>query len=412
MNNQNKVRSSHNMDDLKYRTHCRYFNEYHLKPKNVSIFMFKKLFNKIFKKSKKNTANLYYFENSKKTTNAQQETEHKQTDIEYSVKNTVSIAPIIRSFDEQYQQDFYDYLLGSSPSVSSSYNDELSKLISEKIENLLKSPKLILDSLPTLPLSLTKIMAQLNNDDFDANELIKLIQQEPAIAAKVIELANSSYYNRQSKEINDLKSAFMVLGVNGLSEGVINGFVSRLVPHPSIYFRQYGQKIWQHSLSTGITAKALVAKSPLKAHAAQAYFIGLICNLGDLIIYQLLIDAFAVVHPDCQPNSVLFKNMMAKNSKRLTYFIAKYWNFPNSILEVLALQAQVKKSALLPALHKKMPIACFIYEAKVISELQMRLTQQTIDNDYIKEVSTLLLFTEQATVQLNLILANNQLESA
>tara|TARA_B110000211_G_scaffold72209_1_gene83713 strand:+ start:17752 stop:18879 length:1128 start_codon:yes stop_codon:yes gene_type:complete len=374
--------------------------------------MFKKLFSKIFKKSAKSTTNLYYFEESRKAANAEEEVEHKQVSIDYKPVETTVNQAIIRSFEEQYQQDFYDYLLGPSPTADSAHNDELSVLITEKIESLLKSPKLILDSLPTLPLSLTKIMAQLNNDDFDANELIKLIQQEPAIAAKVIELANSSYYNRQSKEINDLKSAFMVLGVQGLSEGVINGFVSRLVPHPSIYFRQYGQKIWQHSLCTGVTAKALVAKSSLKAHAAQAYFIGLIANLGDLIIYQLLIDAFAVVHPDCQPNSALFKNMMAKNSKKLTYFIAKYWNFPHSILEVLALQEKVKKSALLPALHKKMPIACFIYEAKVISELQMRLTQQKIADDYLKEVSTSLIFTEQATEHLAATLAENKRENA
>jgi len=99
--------------------------------------------------------------------------------------------------------------------------------------------------------------------------------------------------------------------------------------------------------------------------------------------------------------------MMAKESKRLTYFIAKYWNFPQSILEVLALQAKVKRSALLPALHNKLPIACYVYEAKILSELQLRMSQEKLTDEYIKEVSTSLLFTDEANEALNLMLAQS-----
>ncbi|MGB2742057.1 MAG: HDOD domain-containing protein [Cognaticolwellia sp.] len=367
--------------------------------------MFKKLLNKFFKKSKNTNTNVYYFEDSKKAFIPEQKTENEQPVI---IKKEI----VFHSFEEEYQRDFYDYLLGKSHEGNSSSSDELTCFITEKIETLFRNPKFILDSLPVLPLSLSKIIEQLNNKDFETDALIQLIQQEPAIAAKVIELANSTYYNRYNKEITDLKSAYMLLGVNGLLEGVINGFVNKLVPKSNIYFRQYGQKIWQHSLSTGITAKAIVAKSAFKSSSAQAYFIGLICNLGDLIIYQLLIDAFAVVHPDCQPNSTLFKDIMAKESKKLTYFIAKYWNFPDSILEVLALQVKVKRAALLPALYKKMPLACYVYEAKIISELASRISQSAIEDDYIEEVSTSLLFTTEANNQLKKLLAEQLVEKA
>ena len=377
--------------------------------------MFKKLISKIFKKKAANSTNLYYFEDLRKS---EAPKEKVSPDIQHNIQqsnsadNHTNNQPLrYFSFEEEYHQAFYDYLFGMPNSFTSSHNDELSEFISEKVESLLKNPKLILDALPILPMSLTKIIEQLNNDDFDADELISLIQQEPAIAAKVLELANSTYYNRNGKEVIDLKSAFMVLGAQGLSEGVINGFVNKLVPQSSIYFRQYGQKIWQHSLSTGVNAKTLVSKSNIKNDAAQAYFIGLISNLGDVIIYQLMIDAFDVVHPDCQPNSTLFKSVMAKNSKKLTYFIAKHWNFPSSILEVLALQTKVKRAALLPALHQKLPIACYVYEAKLISELQLRMTKETLADDYIDEIKTSLLFTDEATDYLNLVISKNKIES-
>lgn len=366
--------------------------------------MFKTLMTQLFKKKKSAQANLFYFEDSKPKSKKDDET--VVTNEAMNIENTT-----VRyfSFEDEYQHDFYDYLFGSDTSTTVTQNDELSDYISENVESLLKSPKLILDALPILPMSLTKVLEQLNNKEFDTDILISLIQQEPAIAAKVIELANSSYYNRSNKEVVDLKAAFMVLGGNGLFEGVINGFINKLVPQSSIYFRQYGQKIWQHSLTTGVNAKAIVANTPFKADAAQAYFIGLIANLGDVIIYQLMIDAFNVVHPDCQPNSALFKELMSKNSKKLTYFIAKFWNFPPSILEILAIQVKVKKTALLPALHKKMPVACYVHEAKVISKIELRLACEVIDEDYLNEVSTSLLYTDEAKDYLKNLIAKNEL---
>lgn len=371
-------------------------------------FMFKTLVKQIFKASKTTKPNLYYFEESRIK-------DKEEAKPAFQAKNIQAIEnkPLrYFSFEDEYQYAFYDYLFGPTPNENHLPHDELAENISEKINSLLTNPKLILDALPILPLSLTKVLEQLNNNEFDTDLVVKLVQQEPAIAAKVIELANSSYYNRHNKEITDLKSAFLVLGVDGLSEGVINGFISKLVPQSSIYFRQYGQKIWQHSLATGINAKALISNTSLSTDAAKAYFIGLISNLGDVIIYQLMIDAFSVVHPDCQPNSALFKELMSKHSKKLTYFIAKFWNFPNSILEVLAIQTKVKKAALLPALHKKMPIACYIHEAKVISEMKERLAHEPIKRVYIDEVSTSLLHTKEAKEYLKTIITDNDLYKA
>ena len=352
--------------------------------------MFKKLVRLLFRTTKKNnTANYYYFEESKNSVEEMQETA-----VAEMQKTLVSSSPRLISKEEKHQKEFYDFLFGQSPPTAQ--HDELSLHIAGQVEQLLKNPKSILENLPILPVSLTKILEQLNDREFDTEVLIELIQQEAIIAAKVIELGNSSFYNRRNKEITDLKSAFMLLGANGLMEGVINGFVSKLAPQSPIYFKQYGNKIWQHSLSTGIIAKQLLTKSQYKSDSAQGYLIGLICNLGDMIIYQLLIEAFSYVHPDCQPNSFAFKDLMFKNSKKITYYIAKHWNFPSSILDALALQAKLTKSSMLSPLFVKRPIACYIYEANILSELEMRFEHNEIDENGLIEAIDLLVFSEEA----------------
>jgi len=311
------------------------------------------------------------------------------------VKKNIECKPLgLVSVEETHQKEFYDFLFGQSPATTQ--HDELSDYVAAQIDNVLRSPGSIFQVMPMLPASLNKVVDQLSDNNFDTQELLDLIQKEPSIAAKVIELANSSLYNHTNKEIADLKSAFMLLGSNGLIEGVINGFVSKLIPQSQIYFKQYGNKIWQHSLATGVIAKTLINTSVYNEEAAQGYLIGLICNLGDMIIYQLLMEAFSFVHPDCQPNSFAFKELMQKNSKKIAYHLAKHWQFPQSILDALALQVKLTKSVMLSAAFTQRPMACFVFEANIISELIMMFEHKGKNKDEINEVIETLLHSEEA----------------
>jgi HD-like signal output (HDOD) protein len=351
--------------------------------------MFKSIIKFLFSPAKKNNKpNYSYFEEDERST---LDNQHKTKD-ELTTSPTTIVESV--SIEEKHQKEFYDYLFGQSPKTEQ--HDELSLHIANKIEALLLQPKHILENLPVLPISLAKVIEQLNDDEFNTELLIDLIQQEPVIAGKVIELANSLYYNRSNKNITNLKSAFMQLGTTGLMEGVINGFVSKLTPQSQIYFKHYGNKIWKHSLSTGVIAKELINNSSYKQDSAQGYLIGLICNLGDMIIYQLLMEAFSYVHPDCQPNSLAFKSLIIKNSKKITYHIAKHWNFPSSILDSLALQTKLTKSSMLSYAFNKRPIGCYIYEANIISELELMFEDKKIDLEVIIEEKNNLVFSNEA----------------
>lgn len=363
--------------------------------------MFKTVMKHLFPSIKgKNTANYFYFEDANKSTEAIQQ----EAIAELQSINADKPLNLV-SAEERQQQDFYDFLFGES--LATIQHDELSLYVADKVQALLKTPQSMLNVMPVLPASLTKVIEQLSGDDFDIEDLLSLIRQEPSIAAKVIELSNSSFYNHANKEITDLKSAFMLLGRNGLIEGVINGFISKMTPQSKIYFKQYGNKIWQHSLETGVIAKALINKSVHKEEGGQGYLIGLICNLGDMIIYQLLMEAFSFVHPDSQPNSYAFKTVMQKNSNKLTYHIAKHWQFPPSILDALALQVKLTKSSMLPTVFSKRPIACYVYEANIISELSMMFDYKDKTEKEINERVNTLLYSDEAKQYIETLFTEN-----
>lgn len=277
---------------------------------------------------------------------------------------------------------YYDFLFGKLDKNRDS--DDLSIYIAQQVKELIVRPQQLLENLPVLPTSLTKVLPHIRNNNFDTQELVDLLEQEPVVAAKVIELANSSHYNRSKKEIADLKSAFLMLGVQGLSEGVINGFIHRLVPQTNLYFKFYGQRIWQSSLMTGEITKALLTKAGHQDLVAEGYLLGLISNLGDIIIYQLMADAFNFVHPDCQPNSFLFRETLKQNAKRFSCILVRHWNFPNIMTNCLALQTQLESSKQSKANLQKYPLACYLFEARLLTKLKLQLEQGSMSKqDFI-----------------------------
>lgn len=228
---------------------------------------------------------------------------------------------------------FYDYLFGDSKKANS--QDQLSLYVASKLAEVLYDPTDVLNALPIKPNSLVKVMSLIGSAEFDLSELLTVIEQEPSMAAEIIKLANSTRYKRGSKEVTDLHKAFMYMGAEGLKAGVIEVHLKRFASSSNLYFKLFGEKIWAHSLNSATYAQQLALKSLPKEQAPSMYLVGLLKNLGDMVIFQLMIDAFKYVDPDAKPDSEHFKILMAENSHKLTVLITKHWQLPQHLIEVL-----------------------------------------------------------------------------
>lgn len=270
-----------------------------------------------------------------------------------------------------HDADFLNYLFGESRLNTES--DPFSDFVAARIEKLLLSPKALLSELPVMPTSITTLMSELKSDDFNVDALLTVVDKEPSMAADMIKLANSARYRRSEKEVTDLKTAFMNMGSQGLIEGVINAYLKEFSPTVNIYWRQFGEKIWDHSLRTACYSRDLLQDSGSDEDESTAYFVGLIRNLGKMIIFQVMVEAFRHVDPSVPPNSTAFKRLINSYSIKLTYTLAKFWELPESVLLSIAYQESQKFAAT--------PLATAVLEANYISELQSLLQSDIIDLD-------------------------------
>ena len=310
-----------------------------------------------------------------------------------------------KQMEKEFQGRYYDCVFGASSPMDNAH-DELSFYILDELEHLLSNPGLIFELLPVLPSSLAAVSQQRATGNFDEDELLQLVSQEPAIAAKLLELANSSRYNPGNGDVSSLHSAFALLGAEQVASDVFRGIADKLVTQSTIYFRRYGAKLWQHSTRSATVARQLVAESAHRENADLAQVAALVSNLGDLLIYQLMINAFSVVHPECQPSAPLFKEIVKGNASNFTYFIARAWGLPERLLNVLALQVKVGCITDLEGIFAQEPLAGYVCEARILAKLEVMMDHGQADADYLQKAQTELLVSPEAKDYLATLMAS------
>jgi HD-like signal output (HDOD) protein len=74
---------------------------------------------------------------------------------------------------------------------------------------------------PSPPAIAMKVIELASDPDLDAAQLALLIGKDPALAAKVLRVANSPLYSKRPKS-EDLRQALVVLGLNGAIKLVLS----------------------------------------------------------------------------------------------------------------------------------------------------------------------------------------------
>lgn len=263
-----------------------------------------------------------------------------------------------------HENDFISLLFGESGAGAIESVDDidpLSTYVLKKLEAILLEPQAMFEHLPVMPNSMFVLTSILKDKDFKVDELLKVIESEPSIAADVVKLANVMQVSPDAKQITNLNKAFMTMGSDGLLEGVVSVYIDKFKPAPGVYFKVFGEKIWKHSQQTAAICRDLEKQE--RGDYATAYFTGLLKNLGTMILFHLLVDAFYYVDPNASPRSLAFKLVFKKYSKKVTDALVEYWELPEPVTTALKLQ---NSKALVDN-----KLAKSVFEANRLSEIKM-----------------------------------------
>jgi len=274
---------------------------------------------------------------------------------------------------QKHHPKFYDHLFGDH--VTTAINKDATDYVVQKIQRTLLNPSLLTD-LPAMPESVSTVITMLQDQDFNIHELIGVIEREPGMAAELIKLANSARYFRGETPVADIRTAFNYMGTRGLMDGVLQSFLKHFSACPQTYYSQYGEKIWQHCFETAQTSQMLVELKLGSEHSGVGFFVGLMRNLGHMILFQLLTQSFRFVEPEYYPASQSFKALLDRYSLPLTVLIAKHWTLPEQVVQALEQQSEDHKAV--------SQLAKYVKEAELICQLKAVYEGELITEDEFK----------------------------
>ena len=193
----------------------------------------------------------------------------------------------------------------------------------DEITELFKSKSITLPSLPDIALF---INASLEKEDVSMKKLSKIIQMDPVIAARVVQVANSALYgNSQSDSIQD---ALTRIGVDGVRTIVIGVVLRDLFMPKSQLVIDAMTKFYEHSIRTGVICYALAKKLP-GFNRDQAFMAGILHDIG---IVPILVIA------DRHAQIATKENNLAAVLKHLKSYIGgmvlQQWNFADKFTKV------------------------------------------------------------------------------
>ena len=192
-----------------------------------------------------------------------------------------------------------------------------------------------LDSLPAMPLVAQKIL-RLPLDTLDGeNQLLKLIEQDPLISARIIGLANSPLFGAANK-ITSIPDAAMMLGMNRVkSVSVGIAVMSTLTRHPAGHLNV--QHLWLHSLGIALAMCALARAMPVRSRPSEdeVFFAGLLHDIGFMVLnYIDPVRSDLPATPD-RPVHEVEAETIGIGHGELGAELARHWDLPDTIVAVL-----------------------------------------------------------------------------
>jgi HD-like signal output (HDOD) protein len=302
---------------------------------------------------------------SSKSSSTPKQTNAKTTATLSESKAAVSITSELENSPINFltlATSFNDYLLGEQKFQNIETPNKLELSIISNLESMLQGE--IPDSaVPRLPEVAMALLQELTDVNISSETLMSYINRDPALASEVLSMSNSALFrgNTEGKIIN-LEKALVLLGLNNLKIIVSSALMKRLLVISPVYFRMFGQQLWQHSLDCGQACRSL-AKQYGECDTHNAYLVGLMHDVGKLAIFGLLTKALGQ-HLDYQPRGSVFSSIVRDNSLALSVKIAQKWNLPDYLLT--ALQEQLNTDA-----WQNASIYGFIlYQANILSEFK------------------------------------------
>lgn len=190
-------------------------------------------------------------------------------------------------------------------------------------------------SFPTPPAVAMQVLQLAQNPDIDLGKVADAVSADPAIAAKVMRIANSAMYSRRRQSTN-LRQALIVLGLNAtLTLALSFTLVATLKRNTTqgFDFNAY----WRRTVLASAWGKLLASETG-RRDAEEIFLAALLQDLGMLVIDKIWPEVYEGIAPFKIEHSRICQheqNCIGTDHRSIGAALLRIWNMPEALVRAV-----------------------------------------------------------------------------
>lgn len=200
--------------------------------------------------------------------------------------------------------------------------------------------------MPPLPQSVTQILEISKNTKSSAQDLAKVFERDPALAANILKIANSSFYGF-TRKISTMTHAIVCLGLDTVKSIALTSSTQEMLNNEIPAYDLEKGMLLQHSITCATCARIIAQRIGYK-DCEEAYTAGLLLDIGKVILSRFAEDQFNQIIEKTKDNKTPFniaeQEVLGFDHPRIGGRIIKKWNLPPILIEAVQYHHQPDKA--------------------------------------------------------------------
>jgi len=191
-----------------------------------------------------------------------------------------------------------------------------------------------IEQLPTLPVMAMRIL-EASSSDNSIGEISEIIEQDQAICAKILRVANSAYFGFL-RQISTISNAVVLIGLNTVKSLVLGTSIVDMFKEENTEESFDVERFWIHSISSASAAR-LLSRHLRELKSDDLFTVSLLHDIGKIIFDIYFYDEYRIVLRNAKIYGKkdiveLEMSMFGTDHTMVGFWLGEKWKFPPLLL--------------------------------------------------------------------------------